>query len=169
MSAVARAGSRPAMGGSAQEGSSLGLYALVAVLANRSTAVGGRHELRVALSFGSPHHTQRTRSADRILEQLEDHLVSDLELVEHRPVGDVATMKEDLTVVAQSDESVPLADQELRDSTDGAAAVRLVPHPCGPRGPGCRLTPGVEVVGAHRDGVYQRGSDRRRRESPPPS
>src|SRR5262249_4753718 len=109
------------------------------------------------------------RAADRILEQFEDHLVADLEIVEDRTVADVAAMKKDLAIVVQPDEPVALAHQELRDSTDRAAAARFIPHPGRTRWLGCRLTPGVEIVGAHPAGVYQRGSDRRRRESPPPS
>ena len=55
---------------------------------------------------------QRARAADRILEQLECHDVSNPEIVECHAVPQVAAMKEHLLIIAQADETTALAHEQ---------------------------------------------------------
>src|ERR1051325_8194949 len=66
-----------------------------------------------------PSHTfdpQRPRTADRVFEQFEPHAVANGEIVERRPLAEIASMEEYLASVRQPDEAVPLSEHERDDA-----------------------------------------------------
>jgi len=59
---------------------------------------------------------QRPRTADGVLEQFERHPVADGQIVERRPLAQVASMEEHLASARQPDEAVPLSEHERDDA-----------------------------------------------------
>jgi hypothetical protein len=132
----------------------------------------------------SAHHAQRARAAHRVLEQLERDGIANLEVIERGALLQIRAMKINLAPIRQADEPVALTNQEVHNPTGheratGNTRPREFSRPLW-RAP---ARPGVEIVSAHvrtehrgrtsvlprhAHDVYQRGSERRRRESPPP-
>lgn len=74
-------------------------------------------------TFRSPtsrvsHDPHRTRSAHRVLEQLECDVITEVEIIECSPFLHITAMEEDLAIIPQADETIALANQELGNSTD---------------------------------------------------
>ena len=105
--------------------------ALVRARAGRAAVLRKAEETSIPL-FGSspaplwPNDPQRTRTADRVLEQLEPHSVADLKIVERGALPQVATMKVDLAAARQPDKSMPLARQDPDDSAGRGPAARIM-------------------------------------------
>jgi len=72
------------------------------------------------------YYTQRTRPADRVLEQLERDGIADLEIIERGALPQITAMKVDLAIIAQADESVALANHDLGNSPVRGFATRII-------------------------------------------
>jgi hypothetical protein len=59
---------------------------------------------------------QRPRAADGIVDEFECDGVSDDEVVDRRPFGDVASMEERFAAIRRSHEAVALAHEEFGDA-----------------------------------------------------
>jgi hypothetical protein len=75
----------------------------------------------------APNDAQRAGAADPILEQLELHRIADLQAVERLALAHVSAMKVDLSSVGDTDESVPLTDQQPYDLAEAEHARRVGP------------------------------------------
>jgi hypothetical protein len=64
-----------------------------------------------------PPDRQRACATHRVVEPLECHEVADLQVVDRRLVLEVGAMEVDFPVVLESDEAMPLSDEELHDAT----------------------------------------------------
>jgi len=66
-----------------------------------------------------PLDAQGPRAADGVLEQLECHAIADGQILEFRPLAQVAAMEEDLEIALRPDEAMSLSEHE-RDDAAGA-------------------------------------------------
>jgi len=76
-------------------------------------------------SFPFPHDADRTRSADRVLDELERDSLSDPEIIEQSALKQITAMEEDLAIVTEADEPVALAHEDLDNSTDRRFAPKI--------------------------------------------
>lgn len=82
-------------------------------------------------TFRSPtsrvsHDPHRTRSAHRVLEQLECDVITEVEIIECSPFLHITAMEEDLAIIRQADKTIALANEELRNPTDRWLPPRMV-------------------------------------------
>ena len=61
-------------------------------------------------------HCQRSRTAHRVVEELESHGIPNRKFVERRALVHVASMEEHITMVRQPDEAVAVSDEQRDDS-----------------------------------------------------
>jgi hypothetical protein len=70
-------------------------------------------------------HTHRACAADAIVQQLEDHSITDAQVVDRCPIAQICPMEVDLATIRRANESVALTDEQLCNTANRDPAVWL--------------------------------------------
>jgi hypothetical protein len=95
--------------------------------AGRRPAPARREQSTVLVASAMPlrGHMHRACTADAILQQLEDHSITDAQVVDRCPIAQICPMEVDLAIIRCANESVALTNEQLCDTAEGDLTVWL--------------------------------------------